>query len=358
MTARRLRNRYRRLLWAYPPGPRRAELLDTLLEAAPEGRNWPTLGERANLLRHGMRARLGRPGSRGVVAAAVLVSLAMGFLGAAVAHAIALTGAPALPQGAALAEIQDSLFPGLAPWAEQEGDTLTDLGRPTTVTEMLLHGHTADFSYATVTIGPGQRFIAGDYADWTDQAAARLVAAGWEVGELAAVGSTDPESGEAVPDGTWLRARRGDLTMELNTSTAAVDRPAGEFDVNAVIRRFPPRSATWTALGAGVPAAMLGWLIFGWASRRTDGADLRVRLLTREPLVVALAIISPLSLSGLAGLVSEALRLGAPARPFWAFTVTWGYGYALFALSLCLLALIVAVVAGWSRPAVAADRPA
>jgi len=93
MTARRLRARYRRLLWAYPPGRRREELLDALVEAAAPGRTRPTLRERANLLRYGMRARLGRPASRGVVVIAVLVSLVMGYLAAAVAYRIALEDA-------------------------------------------------------------------------------------------------------------------------------------------------------------------------------------------------------------------------------------------------------------------------
>jgi hypothetical protein len=64
---RRLLRAYRRLLRAYPPGPRRDELLDTLVECAPPGRRRPTLREVVNLTRHGSRARLGRPKSRGIV---------------------------------------------------------------------------------------------------------------------------------------------------------------------------------------------------------------------------------------------------------------------------------------------------
>ena len=331
MTADRLGHRYRRALWGYPPGPRRAELLDTLLAAAPEGRRWPTARERANLLRHGLRARLGRPGSRAVVALAVLVSLFAGFLAASAAHAIALTASPDLPRGAARAEIQESLFPGLVPWADQDGDVLTDLG-----------GLGDDLSYATVTLAPEQRFVTGDYADWTEQTVTRLVAAGWVVGQVSPVGSTDDASGDVVPDGTFVQARRGDLTLELNTTTATVDRPAGAFDVNAVIRRFLPPSAAWIALAAGLPAVLLGWLIFGWGSRRTEGADGVVRFLTREPVVVAAVIMSPLIVGGLAGLGSEFLRLGVPREPFWALTVTWGYDYTLVALGLYALALTVA----------------
>ena len=342
MTAGRLGRRYRRALWAYPPGPRRAELLDTLLDAAPEGRRWPTARERANLLGHGLRARLGRPGSRGVVALAVLVSLFAGFLAASAAHAIALTASADLPRGAALAEIQGSLFPGLVPWAEQDGDVLTDLG-----------GLGDDLSYATVILAPEQRFIAGDHAGWTGQTVTRLVAAGWDVGAVFAVRS----SGEVVADGTFVQARRGDLTLELNTTTttATVGRPAGAFDVNAVIRRFPPPATAWIALAAGLPAALLGWLAFGWGSRRTEGADGVVRFLTREPVVVAAVIMSPLIVSGLAALGSEILRRGVPREPFWALTLTWAYPYTGAAIACYALAL--AVTAAWPRPGRRSAQP-
>ena len=190
MTAGRLGRRYRRALWAYPPGPRRAELLDTLLDAAPEGRRWPTARERANLLGHGLRARLGRPGSRGVVALAVLVSLFAGFLAASAAHAIALTASADLPRGAALAE---------------------------------------------------------------------------------------------------------------------------------------------------------------------KGADGVVRFLTREPVVVAAVIMSPLIVSGLTGLGSEILRRGVPREPFWALTLTWAYPYTGAAIACYALAL--AVTAAWPRPGRRSAQP-
>lgn len=359
MTARRLRARYRRLLWAYPPGRRRGELLDTLIEAAPPGRTRPALRERANLLRYGMRARLGRPASRGVVLVAVLVSLVTGYLAAAVAYRVALEDAPAVPRGTALAEVQGALFPGLASWAEPDGDVFSDLSVPT-VTAVLLHGHSEGFHYATVTIGPDSRFIAGDQRAWSEQAAGRLAARGWDAGALHAVGPTDNETGALIPDGIYLQARRGDLMMEINTSAAAVDVPSGKFDVNATITRFPPRSAAVIALGASLPAALLGWLVFGWASRRTEHAGVPVRFLTREPVVIAMAVMVPLWLSGASGFVMEAFRLGIASQPFWASTVTWGYGYALFAGTLCLLALIVAAVAGHPEPPAqpVTDRPA
>jgi hypothetical protein len=351
MTAHHLSTRYRRLLRVYPPGPRRDELLGTLVEAAPEGRTRPTLRETVNLLRHGMRARLGRPASRGVVAVAVLTSLVAGYLAAAVAYRIALEDAPALPHGAELAEIQGALFPGLTSWSEQDGQVFSDLNSPT-VTDLLLGGHDEEFFYATVTIGPGDRFIPGDYRAWTEQAAGRLAAQGWDVGEAAPTGTTENESGDLMQDGTYLVARRGDLTMELNAGAWGIDVPAGQFEVDATIRRFPPRSAAVIAVAAGLPAALLGWLLLGWGSRRTENAGVRVRFLTREPVVVAMAVLAPLWFSGASGFVAETLRHGVVYQPFWWMATGWAAGYALFAGALCLLALIVAAVAGRRQPAV------
>lgn len=340
--------RYRPLLWAYPPGPRREEVLSTLVEA---GRAWPTLRETVNLLRWGLRARLGRPASRAVVVVAMMFSLVCGFLAASAAHRIALTDEPALPSGAALTEIQGALFPGLTAWAEQDGTLFSELNSPSAA-ELLLGSSDEDFWYATVMVGPGDRFLAGDYRSWTEQAAGRLAAAGWDAGTAAVTGATDNETGKLVPDGTYLTARRGDLTIELNTGTTAVDTPPGQFDATAVIRRFPPRSATLIALAAGLPAALLGWLAFGWGSRRTEHASVPVRFLTREPVVVAMVVMVPLWLSGASGFVTEAFRLEAPYQPFWGMTVTSGYGYAVFAGALCLLALIVTSRAGRTTPAV------
>jgi hypothetical protein len=78
---RRLVRAYRRLTRFYPPGPRRDELLDTLIECAPAGRRHPTSSDIVNLVWHGSLARLGRPRSKGIVMLALLIALAAGFVG-------------------------------------------------------------------------------------------------------------------------------------------------------------------------------------------------------------------------------------------------------------------------------------
>lgn len=87
-----LERRYRRLLRSDPRGRRRAELLDTLLDAAPAGCTRPTLRESADLLRNGLWAPLGRPASRGVVVLAVLVAALVLTLPMAALLALAAAG--------------------------------------------------------------------------------------------------------------------------------------------------------------------------------------------------------------------------------------------------------------------------
>ena len=87
--------RYRRLMFAYPREYRRrrgAEIADTYIEMAAEGQRWPRGRDAVSLLRHGLRARLGRPRSRVVVPLTIMAML-VGGLSAAAAGARAAWGA-------------------------------------------------------------------------------------------------------------------------------------------------------------------------------------------------------------------------------------------------------------------------
>src|SRR4051812_33630040 len=108
----RLATGYRLLLRAYPPGRRREELLDTFLEATSAGEHRPSVRAAGNLIRHGMRARLARPLSSGVVLLATLIALVTGFGGAAVAARIAWAVVPGYPAGAGLTALSATIFPG------------------------------------------------------------------------------------------------------------------------------------------------------------------------------------------------------------------------------------------------------
>jgi hypothetical protein len=77
-----LARRYRRLLLCYPRQYRKArgeEIVATFLDLAPPDRARPTVREAANLVRHGLRCRLGRPNSRTVVLWAVLTAIVWGL---------------------------------------------------------------------------------------------------------------------------------------------------------------------------------------------------------------------------------------------------------------------------------------
>jgi hypothetical protein len=83
----RLVRHYRRLLLAYPGNYRRRygmEMVTTLLEMAEPGRSRPSASEAWHLLASGVRQRFRLPAARpAVVATAVLVTVALGVIGAA-----------------------------------------------------------------------------------------------------------------------------------------------------------------------------------------------------------------------------------------------------------------------------------
>ena len=110
-----LARRYRRLLFAYPRGYRRArgaELVGALLDAAPPGRSRPTVREAVDLVRHGLRARLGRPASRSVVAWAVLTAVISGVFTAAFATRAAWETARPVPRTAEARAMLAEILPG------------------------------------------------------------------------------------------------------------------------------------------------------------------------------------------------------------------------------------------------------
>jgi hypothetical protein len=344
MTAARLSTRYRRLLRAYPKGPRREELLDTLMEAAPPGRSRPTPRQAANLIRCGLRSRLGRPGGRAVVVTAVLLVIVAGFVGAAAGWRLGWEFAPDFPRGAALAEINDTVFPGTAPDPERQGDgVFFDVSEPGPL-GVLLHGHDEDFCYSSLLFSPGS--VPGDYHGWTDAVAARLRAGGWNVDSVTPMGATDDATGALDQDGTRIIAYRGGLSMQIDTSDDVVGLKPGSFDATAEITRWPPAVSIVLAILGWLIAALAGWLLTGWVSRRTEHAAGPVRSFTREPAVIALVLLLPQAVPGTAGFVTEAVRLFQPSQPFWSLSVTWFYGFALTGGLLLAGSVIVAGFAG------------
>lgn len=344
MTA--LDRRYRLLLRAYPPGRRRSELLDTLLEAAPADRSRPTVRETVNLLRYGLRARLGRPASRGVVVLAVLIALVTGFAGAAALARVTWEFVPGYPSGPALQRISDTVFPGLDATAERNGDGLFYDPMQESAGDVVLRGHDEDFQFSTLTLSPPDRFIAGDYHRWTDAARDRMAAAGWHVTAAVPTGATVIATGALDESGRTFSATRDGLSLQVSTETDVVDTPAGAFSATAEMDRLTPWYVTAAAVLGLLLGGLGGWLGTGWVSRRTEAANRTVRSLTREPAVVALILLLPQSVLGLAGLVLEAFWDTPPGQPFWSLSLTYGFGCAELGVLLLGFAVVIAALGG------------
>ncbi|GLY95314.1 hypothetical protein [Actinoplanes sp. NBRC 103695] len=339
--------RYRLLLRAYPPGPRREELLDTLLAV---GR--PSVAENLDLLRHGLRARLGRPASRWVTVVAVLVALTTGYAGAALAARATWNAVPDFPSGAAMAEITGTVFPGLPVEGDRSDDGLfLDISEQSFAGQ-LASGRNEDFQYVTYDFGPaGGNYVAGRYRPWTDAAAARLEAAGWTVRDVSPTGNTWIATGELDESGRGIWAIRDDLSIEFEASTITnTDRmPAGSFYASATLMRLPPWYVTAAAAAGMLLGAFLGWLLTGWVSRRTERSATAPRVAGHTLAALALLVTLPQTLFGVFAMVVEPLRLGTPFQPFWGMSLTYGYGCVLLGLLLSLLC--VATVAFGARPA-------
>jgi hypothetical protein len=334
----RLARRYRRLLRAYPAGPRRHELLDTLLDCAGPDRRRPTAREAANLLRHGLRARLGRPGTTAVVVFATLIAIATGFVGAAAANRLAWSAAPALPTGAAADRLTGVAFPGLRVWGG--GDAATFMPEP--------DGENIRYGYADYWVRhtPQTRDVAAYSAGVRD----RLAAAGWHIGAEPA-----PDPLAAAPDDPRNRmfwATRDHLRLEYSAAYWP-DHPryASDGFVEFRLSRTESPLTAGAAVAGGLLSALAGWLLTGWVSRRTERWP-GVGGLLGVVAAVALVLLLPALLLTLNAVV------GDPAvTPFWNGLVHLGRGPALVA-GLIAPAVLAAVGAGpaWRRAA-AAVRP-
>ncbi|XVU28930.1 hypothetical protein ACQPZJ_18275 [Actinoplanes sp. CA-054009] len=329
----RLGAAYALLLRAYPAGRRRRELAETLIDA---GRRRPGPGEAVNLLRHGLRARLGRPAGRGVVVMAFMVATVAGFGGAAVAARAAWEFAPAFPSGAALHEITETVYPGLGATGETPRTLFDDVSEPSWA-DVVAHGHNEDFGFAGLRFGPhDDATVPGDNRAWTERARARLEASGWRVTDVV-----------TIPDSTEIRlfATRGELALELDTSTNVADLPAGSFATWASLQRLTPGFVDAAAIAALLVAGLLGWLAAGWASRRAERSGPAAETLVLWPAVAAMVLLFPQALVGALALLAEPFQSGPPLEPFWSLSVTWLHGLVLLGVPLLAVPMVAAAFA-------------
>jgi hypothetical protein len=260
-------------LLAYPRAYRRErgeEIVATIVES---GRFGPRVA--ANLVRHGLRARLGRPASRGVVGWSIVVAAICGLFAASLASWVAWSNGRPHPDEAEVHSVLAEVLP--------EHD-FTDVFVARAVFAFYSQPLSWENISGVLSIDGGEYELASSGAGVLgapptggDEAAPtaleRLRAGGWSV--------SPPDVAEAVTCHTKLcetpiattytsiTAERGDLVLGLWFNSAA--GPEETF-VSVSLQRKPPVSVWPAGMTAGLGGAVLAWLVFAWASRRSgDG---------------------------------------------------------------------------------------
>ncbi|GAA4466034.1 hypothetical protein [Phytohabitans houttuyneae] len=273
-----LERRYQRLLFTYPRAYRRSrgeEMVGLLMDAAPPGRTRPTLREAANLVRHGLRARLGRPASRTVVVWAALTATICGLFGAAVATRLAWETARPMPDRAETAAILAEVAPEHRFTDIQVAPALFTFYSQRVRLENLNHivfPDGGEYSQATGTANATGAPPMPAAAAVT-RAEARLRHAGWRIHPRSAdayESCTDKMcAAMARITMTTVTAGRGDTVLTATFTEPRVDAAAPYLSVG--LQRTPPPAVLPAGVAGGLLGAALAWLLFGWASRRTEG---------------------------------------------------------------------------------------
>jgi hypothetical protein len=274
----RLARRYRWLLLGYPRAYRRAraeEIVNTLVDLAPSERTRPTFREAVNLLRNGLRCRLGRPASRTVVVWAALTALVWGLFTAAFATRLAWETAKPLPSPAEATPLLTQLLPGhdLTGKVERSPAMFVVYGSavgPKNVRDILF-GDGGEYSFGST--GAALDGLPAAELEHAFQADTEwLRRSGWDVEQPVVTREPGP-----IPT-TQMRvaARRGADIVQLDLLTQPT---MSNTHLGVSINRATP----WAVYPAGVAAGLIGaavaWLVFGWASRRTEGRHGLLRVL-------------------------------------------------------------------------------
>ncbi|WP_162907883.1 hypothetical protein [Allorhizocola rhizosphaerae] len=273
----RLERRYRRLLLCYPRSYRRAradEIVGTLLDLAPPGRTRPTVREAVNLLRQGLRARLGRPASRTVVVWASLASVLCGLITGSLAAHLGWAAARPLPSVQEARAILTDTLPGHPVDRIHRGAALFVIyGQPLSWdnADTLLTLDAGEYEFAnTGVVLNGLPPI--PHEQTLRVAQDNLRAAGWRLYRVRSDTAVDcagpPCNPSTLPLDYTLMASRGDniLTLKLIEGSG--------LDTTYLVAEIE-RATPWAVHVAAVAGVVLGflggWMLFGWASRRTEG---------------------------------------------------------------------------------------
>lgn len=263
----RLERWYRRLLWAYPIGYRRAhgeEILTTLMDSAEPGRAVPTRADVVDVVRGAVRQWFRLPIGRTAVLAAVLSAVVLGAVGAGVGSWLAWQTAAELPSDVA---------------ALRTAETVT--GAPMTAPHVArVAGRREPFPEAHVFDPPHERQL----PNWTlDAARARLRADGWTLGPVRTY-TLKADEEPADRHVYEFQATRGDHRLLAVGGTAS---PGGvtSTNVHVGIHPVPPSWEPGAILVGWLAGAVTGWLLTGFASYR-----LRSRALPRRLTALALGV--------------------------------------------------------------------
>ena len=262
----RLERWYRRLLWTYPIGHRRAhgeEILTMLMDSAEPGRRLPARADVVDLLRGAVRQWLRLPVGLPAMVAAVLAAAVLGAVGAASGSWLAWQTA-AMPSDASAVHTAEMVR-----------------GAPLRAPKLGRDGWLRDPQRGGVNVADEQS------SDWTLEAAkARLQAEGWTPGGA--------EMYSQVP------LIRGDRHLEAVSEEFYATKEGAVVTVFAVTVRTPDVAGTslTTHLGVTGPrwepvAIVLGWLVgavIGWLLTGWAGYRLRRRGLLRRPAAVVLGL--------------------------------------------------------------------
>ncbi|MEV6596684.1 hypothetical protein AB0M36_07425 [Actinoplanes sp. NPDC051346] len=304
---------YRWLVRAYPPGPRRDELLDTMIMSAEgAGRERPAGQEILDVLRRAPRARLGRPGSIGVVVAAIAIALLTAFVSASLVLLIAGETDRPLPNNAELTAIAGVVTPGLPVTMvdRHEGPHIDGNGE----------GAPGYVQYRTGTTTGSAGIVT--------ESAARLRAAGWRVADADSQGLT------AMKDGLLMNLSAG-LYLE------------GEAVEVRIRRAEPSRLAAVTV--TFLAGLVVGWLFTGWASRRTAHHPAASHGLGHL-LFLSLITITPLAFSVTSEYLAIVTRgFSDSDKPVWIW-LNPHQEMAIFWFPLALAACVAAVILTVCRP--------
>jgi hypothetical protein len=336
-TGSRLAKRYRSLLLSYPRDYRRErgqEIVDTFLDLAPSGRGWPTARQAANLVRHGLRCRLGRAASRSVVVWATLTAIVCGLFVAAFAMRVAWETASPLPDEAQATAIFATVLPDedLHGRVDRSPAMFVVYGQPLDLqqVDVLLYGDGGEYGFgatsASLTGPTNERRAPGVLTQ-------RLRSNGWEVAE--------PR--ETLPMQSVLTARRGSDIIEIE-----IYPNAGNDDTNVImsLQRATPWAAYPISLIGGLLGAAIGWLVFGWASWRTETGPAVLRAGTKVLYGLALFLWwLPIGWAAPFMLAHHLRETHMRWHPLWewlgqpaaSLPFVWGAGLALLALAVAML---------------------